>query len=151
MSMPFIYDDGGRSETKFKGKAGDCGVRAIAIAFEMTYMTAYELMREANRWFAETHRCKVAKLIQRKGPTPRNGNYRKPFRMLMNELDATWVSTMSIGSGCKVHLRADELPQGRLIVNVSKHYTTMIDGVIHDTWDCSRAGTRCVYGYWIAG
>jgi hypothetical protein len=24
----------------------------------------------------------------------------------------------------------------------------MIDGVIHDTHDCSRRGKRCVYGYW---
>ena len=24
----------------------------------------------------------------------------------------------------------------------------MIDGVIHDTYDPTRGGTRCVYGYW---
>jgi len=24
----------------------------------------------------------------------------------------------------------------------------VIDGVINDTYDCSREGTRCVYGYW---
>ncbi len=24
----------------------------------------------------------------------------------------------------------------------------MIDGVVHDTYDCTRNGTRCVYGYW---
>ena len=55
---------------------------------------------------------------------------------------------MQIGSGCTVHLRADELPPGRLVVSVSKHLTAVIDGVIHDTHDCSRRGTRCVYGYW---
>jgi hypothetical protein len=32
---------------------------------------------------------------------------------------------------------------------VSKHYCAVIDGVIHDTSDPSRDGTRCVYGYWI--
>jgi hypothetical protein len=25
----------------------------------------------------------------------------------------------------------------------------VIDGVLHDTHDCTRGGTRCVYGYWI--
>ena len=55
---------------------------------------------------------------------------------------------MFIGSGCKVHLRNDELPAGRLIVCLSRHYTAVIDGVIHDTHDPSRGGTRCVYGYW---
>jgi hypothetical protein len=57
---------------------------------------------------------------------------------------------MRIGSGCTVHLRADELPPGRLIVNVSRHTVAVIDGVIHDTYDPSRDGTRCVYGYFQA-
>jgi hypothetical protein len=55
---------------------------------------------------------------------------------------------MSIGSGCKVHLCTEELPKGRLIVSVSRHLIAVIDGVFHDTHDCSRGGTRCVYGYW---
>lgn len=54
---------------------------------------------------------------------------------------------MFVGQGCNVHLRADELSPGRLIVSVSKHITIVIDGVIHDTYDPSRDGTRCVYGY----
>ena len=55
---------------------------------------------------------------------------------------------MKIGSGCRVHLRERELPSGRLIVSVSRHMVAVIDGVIHDTHDPSRGGTRCVYGYW---
>lgn len=55
---------------------------------------------------------------------------------------------MAIGSGCKVHLRSDELPTGRIIVSVSKHYVAVIDGVLHDIYDPSRHGNRCVYGYW---
>lgn len=57
---------------------------------------------------------------------------------------------MQIGQGCEVHLRADELPPGRLIVSVSKHVTAVINGVIHDTHDPSRDGTRCVCGYFSA-
>jgi hypothetical protein len=57
---------------------------------------------------------------------------------------------MRIGQGCTTHLRRSELPTtGRLIVSVSKHITAVIDGVIHDTHDPSRRGTRCVYGYWV--
>ena len=71
---------------------------------------------------------------------------------------------MLIGSGCKVHLLASELPLGRLIVSVSKHLTAIIDHVIHDTADPQRGATtwfkpystevdhvspeRCVYGYY---
>jgi len=32
-----------------------------------------------------------------------------------------------------------------------KHTTAVIDGIIHDTYDPSRAGTRCVYGYFTKG
>lgn len=55
---------------------------------------------------------------------------------------------MFIGVGCRVHLQADELPSGRLIVSLSKHVTAIINGVVHDTHDPSRGGNRCVYGYW---
>jgi len=57
---------------------------------------------------------------------------------------------MSIGSGTKVHLRAEDLPTGRIVVQASKHVVAVIDGVMHDTHDPSRDGTRCVYGYWTA-
>ena len=55
---------------------------------------------------------------------------------------------MKIGQGCRVHLLADELPMGRLIVQVTRHLTAVIDGVIQDVYDPSRSGKRCVYGYW---
>lgn len=54
---------------------------------------------------------------------------------------------MKVGSGCQMRLNAKELPSGRLIAKVSKHLVAVIDGVVHDTEDPSRGGTRCVYGY----
>jgi hypothetical protein len=55
---------------------------------------------------------------------------------------------MLVGKGCTTHLDEGELPRGRLIVALSRHYTCVIDGVVHDTFD-QRPG-RCVYGYWQA-
>jgi hypothetical protein len=66
----------------------------------------------------------------------------------MVSIGFVWTPTMGIGTGCKVHLHADELPKGRLIASVSKHYCAMIDGVINDISNPSRGGKRCVYGYW---
>jgi hypothetical protein len=34
-------------------------------------------------------------------------------------------------------------------VRVSKHLSAVIDGVIQDTHNPSRGGSRCVYGYYI--
>ena len=55
---------------------------------------------------------------------------------------------MRIGQGCKVHLRDGELPRGKLVVQVSRHFCAVINRVLHDTHDCTRGGMRCVYGYW---
>jgi hypothetical protein len=79
--------------------------------------------------------------------SPRNGVPRRVYDAYLKERGWRWIPTMSIGSGTTVHLRADELPPGRLIVRLSRHVAAVIDGVLHDNHECSRDGTRCVYGY----
>ena len=56
---------------------------------------------------------------------------------------------MFIGKGCQVHLNENELPEGTLIVSVSKHLTCVKNHKLFDTYDCSRNGKRCVYGYYV--
>ena len=85
---------------------------------------------------------------------------RKWFKDYMASIGWTWVATMKVGEGCRVHLVAGELPMGRLIVSVSKHYTCVLDGVVHDAHNPQRrvrwvvggkvgpVTERCVYGYW---
>jgi hypothetical protein len=70
------------------------------------------------------------------------------FKDYLTRLGWVWTATMTIGSGCKVHLSAEELPTGRLIVKVSNRLVAVIDGTVHDTNDPSRESKRCVYGYW---
>jgi hypothetical protein len=141
----FIVNDGGREQAGFKGKAGDCVVRSIAIAASLPYDEVYRAMADG------TGKQRASNRTAKRPRSARNGvNVKRQwFRDYMTGLGFHWVATMSVGSGCKVHLRADDLPMGRLVVSLSKHYTAMIDGVIHDTHDPSRNGTRCVYGYWI--
>jgi hypothetical protein len=139
--MSFIYDDGGRIAAGYKGKTGDCVTRAIAIASGLPYQFAYDLINSA----ATSERLGRRK---RTKSSARTGVHKDTTRNVLALLGWNWVPTMHIGQGCKTHLRADELPSGRLIVQVSKHTCAVIDGVIHDTHDPSRRGTRSVYGYW---
>jgi len=44
--MCYIYDDGGRAAAGYKGDAGDCGARALAIATGMPYQQAYDAINE---------------------------------------------------------------------------------------------------------
>ena len=141
--MKFIYTDGGRSAAGFKSKknCGDCVCRAIAIATQRPYDDIYALIEH----YAANERTGKRK---RKRSDPEHGVYPQTTRRIMDALGWEWVPTMGIGTGCRVHLRADELPAGRLVVNVSRHMTAIIDGVVYDTYDPTRNGNRCVYGYY---
>ena len=171
-----VYHDGGRAKAGFKGNAGDCVARAIAITALRDYATVYSELAEIN--------AKLRLTTDRKRKTggrrsARNGIFTStvPFKKYMVGLGFRWVPTMKIGSGCKVHLDADELPGGRIICKLSRHFTSVIDWVVHDTYNPARSisynfepdrgqplkanqgrnengvwteiGGRCVYGYWL--
>jgi len=136
-----IHNDGGRKEAGFTGTTGDCVTRAIAIAFQIPYQQVYDLLNES----AKTERTGKRK---RKVSNARTGVYKSTSKKVILKLGGVWTPTMGIGSGCKVHLNAGELPAtGMHILQVSKHVCAWINGELHDTYDCSRDGTRCVYGY----
>jgi hypothetical protein len=138
----FRYDDGGREAAGYRGAhRRDCAVRAIAIATERDYQEIHDMVID----YAKHERPRG----KTKRSHPRTGVRRRTLCRIMDDLGWVWVPTMLVGSGCQVHLRADQLPPGRLVVSVSKHIVAVIDGVVHDTDDgVDRNGTRCVYGYW---
>lgn len=142
----WVCHDGGRAEAGYLGSTGDCVTRAIAIAAEMPYQHVYDLVNDA----ARRERPRTSSRRKGKRSSARTGVYKPTTRRILEQLGWQWVPTMSIGSGCTVHLRADELPTGRLVVQVSKHVVAMIDGVVYDNHDSTRDGTRCVYGYYRA-
>jgi hypothetical protein len=174
MATEFIRDDGGRAAAGFKGNAGDCVCRAIAIASGRPYREVYDFIAANNATIRLTKRTRKSA----KKRSARDGVYtrRKWFKDYMRSLGFEWVPTMKIGTGCRVHLDPKELPKGRLVCMVSRHACAVIDGVIRDTFDPRRdkswtfepdhgqelkpnqgrnqngvwteIGGRCVYGYW---
>lgn len=146
------FNDGGRKDSGYKGFSGDCVVRAIAIATEQPYAQVYDELQERQKhWWATSRKRFIVKKRKLGTPAPsiRNKSYREVYEPYLKSIGWHWRPTMKVGVGCKVHLRADELPRARLIVAVSKHLTAVVNGTILDTYDCSREGTRCVYGYYI--
>lgn len=125
-------NDGGRAAAGYRGYTGDCVVRAIAIATDKPYKEIYD------------------ELYALAGSSPRFGIHKKIYKPYLEAAGFAWTPTMGIGTGCRVHVRADELPDGRLVLRLSRHITAMVKGIVHDTYDVSRNGTRCVYGYWQA-
>jgi|TARA_R110000765_G_scaffold38454_4_gene84389 hypothetical protein len=156
--MELHVTDGGRAAAGIRGAGGDCVTRAVAIATQQPYDVVYAALSHGSRSERVTRGARA-----KTGASNGVHTKRKWFKDYMAALGWTWTPTMGIGTGCTVHLSDGELPMGRLIVSVSKHYTTVIDGVIHDTHDPQRGDTftydssgsyvrlgggRCVYGYW---
>jgi hypothetical protein len=122
--MPVILTDGGRKDAGFGHARGDCVYRAIAIANRIPYKH-------------------VAESLFRMGADKRmNGVPGFVYEPFLQRLG--WIKTRPKG----IFLRKGMLPMGRLIVLVSKHMLTVIDGTIYDTYDSSQRGTRRVQAYY---
>lgn len=148
--LPWVQNDGGRAAAGFTGQTGDCVVRAIAIATHLPYGWVYEQLSDGMR-NSKVLRKRLERAYGQRAHlhlSPRHGVPREAYDPLLASLGWVWTPTMSIGSGCQVHLAPGELPDGRLVVRVSKHICAVVNGAVHDTGDPCRDGTRCVYGYW---
>jgi hypothetical protein len=146
--MQFIQNDGGRKAAGFTGSTGDCVARSIAIATGKPYNEIYERLAQGNQDQRQTKHSSRRYANGKHTAAHGINTGRKWFKDYMTELGFTWTPTMQIGQGCKTHLKAEELPSGRLVVAVSKHYTAVIEGIINDIYNPDRDENRCVYGYW---
>lgn len=156
--MKFTYNDGGRSNYFKANNVGDCVTRAISIATGKDYKEVYDALNQmAKRESVKRHRG-------HKRSQSRNGVFKETWKRYLAQLGWVHVSTCAIGSReDKVKFVDGALPEkGTYIVQLSRHLTCLIDGVINDTYDCSKKSyfdeygdlitndERCVYGYWRA-
>jgi len=127
-NQKYNFNDGGRS-AYFKGTAGDCAARAMAIGLELDYKDCYNEL-------AKAHRARTGK------KTARDGIYKEDFNEVMKRHGWVWHSAPKF-DGRKA--RATDMPAGRVIVQMARHYAAVVDGVVNDSWDSSE---KMVYGYW---
>jgi len=162
--IKFNYNDGGRAAAGFKGNTGDCVTRAIAIVTGKPYREVYDELNVLCKK-KRTYEVEISgrTYINYTRSAARTGVHKKIYHPYLIGLGFEWIPTMGIGTGCKVHLKAEELPSGKIICRVSKHLTAVIDGVVNDTWNPAREvhetgykdgeqysaiRERCVYGYY---
>ena len=127
--MNYVFNDGGRQQAGYKGRVGDCGARAIAIAFKTDYVTAYKLVAYANSNMGYAH-------------SARNGVRKDVYDQILQALGWKWYPAPKfVGRKAK----CSDMPKGRVIARQAHHFVAVIDGIPHDTWDCSH---KMVYGYW---
>jgi hypothetical protein len=161
----FVKDDGGRARSGIArgGKnsaVGDCVTRAIKIATGKDYREVHDALIAAAVRHAASEESAWSKYAneraKRRGGVrvfhADHGVHHEIFGPYLRDLGWKYTSTKELPRGKGVHLRADELPRGRLIVSLwwdsYLHLTAVIDGEIHDTSDCSDEGRRRILGYW---
>ncbi len=128
--MEFIWNDGGRSACGFVGLTGDCVARAIAIGTGAVYRDVYNALGE----------------IALK--TPRRG---LPVAIAAEYLEARgWQSH----SGNLKQFADTWLPKGLVVAHVchrdykKNHLCTIVDHVVHDTWNASEDDDYIIFTYW---
>ena len=122
--MKWVYDDGGRFEAGHSYHVKDCVCRALSIITGCPYR---EVQRE----------------LKALDPVGSRGRDAYP-----QYLASRGFVFFPVPDGEVVHLRAEELPPGRLVVQIKKHLVAVINGVLHDTFDSSANGTVRVEGYY---
>ena len=97
--MNYKHNDGGRQDAGFKGTAGDCGTRAMAIALGLDYKTVYKELAQAN---ADNGRAKSA----------RNGINKDIYSEVLKRYGWVWMQSPKF-IGRKA--RCSDMPSGVVI------------------------------------
>lgn len=117
------------TEPQNKSVKGDCVIRAFAIAADLTWLEAFDLLTENAR---KTYNI----------PTDKH-NYRTVFENFGFERQSIGLTKsgkrFTVEGFCKAH------PKGRYILKVAHHLTAVVDGVCYDTWNTAN---KCVYVYY---
>ncbi len=133
--MQFNKNHGGREKyhpTQLKKDAvNDCVIRAIAIALELDYM---EVKRDL---FA---------IALENGAMP---NSKRTYEAYLSSFG--WVKKSPLKNGNKKYRvkNIGKFFKGQnVIVHTRNHVTTLIDGVLNDSWNCKN---WCANSYYIKG
>ncbi len=129
--MEFVWNDGGRAAAGFVGIAGDCVVRAIAIATNEDYRAVYETLGEAALF------------------TPRHGVARSVFHPYLEERG--WGAR-----SVEDTLDPATLPRGVVLVRSEHqgrrrhgHLCCVIDHAVHDTWNPFDESDSRIVEFWV--
>ena len=120
MTIGYVFDDGGREAAGFKGRAGDCVTRAVAILTGTDYRQVYN---DAAKVYERVFGVRTA----------RNG---VPFSAKNTELaDQYGLVRVKLPKGPKPTYSEAYERYGDCIVRTRKHVAAIVDGKLRDTFD----------------
>lgn len=134
----YVFDDGGREAAGYRGLAGDCVARALAILTGGDYREIYRELAAANKKAGEKR-------------SARNGVHRDVYAPVF---EARGLVKVPFTSGPRPTLTEAHRTHGNLIFSTARHVAAIVDGCLRDTWDGrtyempDQAGYDSKRGHW---
>ena len=115
----YKYDDGGRQKAGYKGNAGDCVCRALAIASAVGYQRIYDELSQANKELIGKRSARNGVSIKAYGPVYERHGFIK----------------IKLPKGPRPTFTEAFRKYGDCIVHTTKHICAIVDGNLRDTFD----------------
>ena len=115
----YVYDDGGRLEAGFKGIAGDCVARALAVFTGESYEQVYRDLAAANKTAGKSR-------------SARNGLRKDVYEPVYLKYGLVKVR---LPKGPRPTYTEAYGQHGDCIVSTAKHIAAIVDGELRDTFD----------------
>lgn len=120
------------NDKDLKDHVGDCQVRAISKALNLTWLETFDLIIPICRELqvSDIFCCDLDKT-----------------KLAMSKLgfNYTGISNKKGSKRPTVEEFAKSHPEGRYVLTVAGHVVACVDGVYYDTWNC---GYKSMYGYY---
>ncbi len=117
--MKFIKNDGGRSKAfpQAKKRIGDCVIRSIAIATKKDYKVVWNDLFSLSK---------------------ENGHFPNDDENCIAYIEKLGYQRIKFGKKL-VRINSKHIPKDATIIcHVRRHWVTMVNGDIHDTWDSRK-------------
>ncbi len=115
-----------------RNKFGDCTIRALTKALDLTWLEVFDLVTPICREYQTPNIFNLPCKIEQEA-------------MRRLGFEYTGISNKKGTKRPTVDSFAKEHKTGRYIVNVANHEVAVVDGKYYDTWDCGRCS---LYGYY---
>ena len=126
--IDYHYDDGGREAAGYRGRTGDCVVRAIAICTGEDYRAVYLTMAEHMKRNGYATRERNRKAPRRKGQIA-------ALRVQDRVLEVYGFRKVRLPAGARPTFTEAHRRYGDCVVGTTKHVAAIVDGVLRDTFD----------------
>ena len=133
--IDYRYDDGGRSAAGYRGKTGDCVVRAIAICTGEDYRTVYLMMAEHMKRNGYAASGNAYAIRERNRKAPRRKGQIAARRVQDRVLEVYGFRKVSLPAGARPTFTEAHRRYGDCIVGTTKHVVAVVGGALRDTFD----------------